>query len=426
MLKVKILGGGREVGRAAVSISLSNKKQSLILDYGINFDEEDKPRFPEHVKPSDVAGLILTHAHLDHVGAAPMLHVTSRVPTVATALTKRLCEIMIKDFLKISGYYLPYEEVDLYNMIDNIPDYSYENDIYLGDGAYRVKLLNAGHIPGSSMAYVEVEGSNIVYTGDVNTIDTRLVSRANVSVARADVVIIEATYGWIKHPPRKLVEKEFLDAVKEVTDRGGNVLIPAFSLGRAQEILTLLYEGFGGSVFYDGMIRQIYEVFISYPEYINKYEELLKSKEEFKPVIRPSQRRRIVEGRGNVVVASAGMLKGGPAVYYLKKLAGNPLNAVFMVSYQAPGTPGRYLLEDGIPSEEVGPVKARVQWFDFSSHAGVDGLLELLNSFKEVKHVVVIHTSEKTGKYFVEKIKEVMNDVSVHLPHNNEELTLEW
>ncbi|MEM0244135.1 MAG: MBL fold metallo-hydrolase [Zestosphaera sp.] len=424
MLKVKVLGGGREVGRAAVCVNVGNNKQSLLLDYGVNFDEEDKPRFPEHVKPSEIAGLVLTHAHLDHVGAAPMLHVTSRVPTVTTALTKRLCEIMIKDFIKISGYYLPYEEVDLYNMIDSIPDYSYDKEIYLGD--YRVKLLNAGHIPGSSMAYVEAGESSVVYTGDVNTIDTRLVSRASVSGVKADVVIIEATYGWIRHPPRKLVEKEFLDAVKEVTDRGGNVLIPAFSLGRAQEILTILYEGFDGSVFYDGMIRQIYEVFISYPEYINKYEELLKSKEEFKPVIRPSQRRRIIDGRGNVIVASAGMLKGGPAVYYLKKLAGDPLNAVFMVSYQAPGTPGRHLLEDGVPTEEIGPVKARVQWFDFSSHAGVDGLLELLKSFKEVKHVIVVHTSEKVGKYFTEKIREAMNDLSVHLPHNNEEIILEW
>jgi len=423
VLRVRVLGGGREVGRAAVAVSLGDGRQSLLLDYGVNFDEEDKPRSPEHVKPSEVAGLVLTHAHLDHVGAAPMLHVTSKVSTVATALTKRLCEIMIKDFIKISGYYLPYEEVDLYNMIDSIQDYSYENEVQLGD--YRVKLLNAGHIPGSSMAYVEVGEYSVVYTGDVNTIDTRLVSRASASGVKADVVIIEGTYGWIKHPPRELVEKEFLDAVKEVTDRGGNVLIPAFSLGRAQEILTLLYERFEGNVFYDGMIRQIYEVFISYPEYINKYEELLRSKEEFKPVVRPSQRRKIVDGRGNVIVASAGMLKGGPAVYYLKKLAGDPLNAVFMVSYQAPGTPGRHLLEDGIPSEDVGPVKARVQWFDFSSHAGVDGLLELLKSFSNVEHVVVVHTSEKAGKYFTEKIRETMKDVSVYLPHNNEEIMIE-
>jgi len=423
VLRVRVLGGGREVGRAAIAVSLGDGRQSLLLDYGVNFDEEDKPRFPEHVKPSEVAGLVLTHAHLDHVGAAPMLHVTSKVSTVATALTKKLCEIMIKDFIKISGYYLPYEEVDLYNMIDSIQDYSYESEVQLGD--YRFKLLNAGHIPGSSMAYVEAGEYSVVYTGDVNTIDTRLVSRARASGVKADVVIIEGTYGWIRHPPRELVEKEFLEAVREVTDRGGNVLIPAFSLGRAQEILTLLYERFEGNVFYDGMIRQIYEVFISYPEYINKYEELLRSKEEFKPVVRPSQRRKIVDGRGNVIVASAGMLKGGPAVYYLKKLAGDPLNAVFMVSYQAPGTPGRHLLEDGIPSEEVGPVKARVQWFDFSSHAGVDGLLELLKSFSSVEHVVVIHTSEKAGKYFTEKIRETMNDVTVHLPYNNEEIMIE-
>lgn len=422
MLKVKILGGGREVGRAAVGLRRGSGKL-LLLDYGVNFDEEDRPRFPEHVRPSDLAGLVVTHAHLDHVGAAPLLYVSGRVSTVTTPLTKRLCELMIKDFIKISGYYLPYEEVDLINMLDGTSERPYGAEVSLKE--YTIRLLNAGHIPGSAMVYVDAGGVRAVYTGDVNTIDTRLVSRAANSGLDADVLIIEGTYGWVKHPPRDLVEKELIDSVKEVTDRGGNVLIPAFSLGRAQEILTLLYERFGGEVFYDGMIRQIYDLLVSYPEYINRYEALVRSKEEFKAVVRPSQRRKIAEGKGNVAVASAGMLKGGPALYYLKKFAENPVNGVFMVSYQAPGTPGRFLLEDGAPSEEIGLVRARVQWFDFSSHAGVDGLLELVRGLKSLKHVVIVHTSEKAGSVFASKIREDLNDVSVYLPQNNEELTLE-
>lgn len=421
MLKVRIFGGGREVGRAAVGLQHDDKR-FLLMDYGVNFDENDKPRLPEHVRPTNVAGLILTHAHLDHVGAAPLLGITGRVPVVTTSLTKRLSELMIRDFIKISGYYLPYEEADLINMLENTYEYSYGAEANVE--GYSVKLINAGHIPGSSMAYVEVNDSKVIYTGDVNTIDTRLVSRASNPGLTADTVIIEGTYGWIEHPSRGLVEKEFIDSIREVTDRGGNVLVPAFSLGRAQEILSLLYERFKGDVYYDGMVRQIYEVLVSYPEYINKYESLLKSKEEFKPVVRPSQRRRVVEGDGNVIVASAGMLKGGPALYYLKRFAGNPGNAVFMVSYQAPGTPGRSLLEDGIPSEEVGPVKARVQWFDFSSHAGLDGLLELLREFRGVSRIIIIHTSEKAGSVFMSKVKEGFNDVEVHLPQNNEEIVL--
>ncbi|MEM2004578.1 MAG: MBL fold metallo-hydrolase [Zestosphaera sp.] len=422
MLKVRILGGGREVGRAAVGLQHGGGRL-LLLDYGVNFDEEDKPRFPDHVRPSDVAGLALTHAHLDHVGAAPLLYVSGRVPVVTTSLTKRLCELMIKDFIKISGYYLPYEETDLSNMLDGTSEHPYGAEV--GLEGYSVKLLNAGHIPGSMMVHVEVGGSRVLYTGDINTIDTRLVTRAANQGLDADVLIIEGTYGWTKHPPRELVEKELIDSVREVTDRGGNVLIPAFSLGRAQEILTLLYEKFGGDVFYDGMIRQIYDIFVSYPEYINRYESLIRSKEEFKAVVRSSQRRRIAEGRGNVIVASAGMLKGGPALYYLKRLAENPGNGVFMVSYQAPGTPGRSLLEDGVPSEEIGLVRARVQWFDFSSHAGVDGLLELVRGLKSLKHVVIVHTSERAGSVFASKIKESLNEVSVHLPQNGEELLLE-
>ncbi|MEM2021475.1 MAG: MBL fold metallo-hydrolase, partial [Zestosphaera sp.] len=124
MLKVRIFGGGREVGRAAVGLQHDDKR-FLLMDYGVNFDENDKPRLPEHVRPTNVAGLILTHAHLDHVGAAPLLGITGRVPVVTTSLTKRLSELMIRDFIKISGYYLPYEEADLINMLENTYEYSY-------------------------------------------------------------------------------------------------------------------------------------------------------------------------------------------------------------------------------------------------------------------------------------------------------------
>jgi len=421
VLKVKVLGGGREVGRAAVALRYGEGR-FLLLDYGVNFNENDEPQFPEHLKPSEVAGLAISHAHLDHVGSAPMLYSSVKLPAVMTPMTKALSEVMLKDFIKISGYYLPFEELDMLSMLDNSIEASYNVECRVGE--FTVKLLNAGHIPGSAMIHVEVNGRKILYTGDVNTIDTRLVSKASYEGVEAEVLVIEGTYGNVKHPPREVVEKEFIDSVKEVTDSGGNVLIPAFSLGRSQEILGLLYERFGGDVFYDGMIRQIYDVLVSYPEFINKYDVLVKSMKEFKAVTKPSQRRRIVQSEGSVVVASAGMLKGGPAQYYLKKLSDNPKNAVFLVSYQAPKTPGRALLEEGTPLEDVGRVRARVQWFDFSSHAGVDGLLEIAKNVKGLGHVIIVHTNEDVGLEFKRRIEEIIGLDSVSLPSNGEEVLI--
>ncbi len=421
MLRVKVLGGGREVGRSAIALRYGEGK-FLLLDYGVNFNEKDEPQFPEHLKPSEVAGLVISHAHLDHVGSAPMLYSSVKLPTVTTSITKALSEVMLKDFIKLSGYYLPFEELDVLSMLENTVESSYNTEHHMGE--FTVKLLNAGHIPGSAMVYVEIDRHKILYTGDVNTIDTRLVPKANYEGLEAEVLIIEGTYGNITHPPREVVEKEFIDSVKEVTDAGGNVLIPAFSLGRSQEILGLLYEKFGGEVFYDGMVRQIYDVLISYPEFINKYDVVVKSMKEFKAVVKPSQRRRIVQSKGSVVVASAGMLKGGPAQYYLKKFSSNPKNAIFLVSYQAPGTPGRALLEEGVPLEDVGVVKARVQWFDFSSHAGVDGLLEIVKNVRGLEYVVIVHTNEDIGLEFKQKIEEIVGLDSVLLPSNGEELLI--
>ncbi len=421
-IEVKILGSGREVGRAAVAVGSDSKY--LLLDYGVNFDERDVPQFPLHVRPSELVGLVLTHAHLDHIGAAPVLYTTSRLPSVMTPVTRALLDTMLKDFIKISGYYLPFEYIDVEALLENTITLEFNRVLDFED--FTVRLRNAGHIPGSAMVEVEIGGVKLLYTGDVNTIDTRLVKGAETEL-EADILVIEGTYGNSIHPKREVIEKEFIDAVKEVIEAGGNVLIPAFSLGRSQEILTLLYEKLSwADVFYDGMIRVINDVFLSYPEYINKYELLAEAIKEFRMVRNSGERRALVKGGGRVIVASAGMLKGGPAAYYLKKLGDNPRNAVYLVSYQAPITPGRKLLEEGRTSDKENTlIKARVQWFDFSSHAGADGLMELLEGIKGLKKVVVVHSDEEPGKALVKRITERFTDVDVYFPLNGESLTFD-
>lgn len=416
---IKVLGGGMEVGRAAVL--LSSEKWKVLMDYGVNFSEDDLPQLPGHVRPSELDVIAVTHAHLDHVGAVPYLYSSeARPPLIMNRLTKAVSEVLIKDFVKISGYYLPFDESDWLRAVENMRYLEIGGKVEIGE--IMIESINAGHIPGSQVYVVDFGSIRIAYTGDINTIDTRLVKGYDANGVRADILVIEGTYADIDHPSRESVEEDFIEAVEEVVNAGGNVLIPCFSLGRAQEILSLLYEKFsGGDVFYDGMVRTINNILISYPEYINKYETLLSAVKEFKEVKSASERKKIIKGEGNIVVASAGMLKGGPALYYLKKLYDDPKNAIFLVSYQAPSTPGRKILEMGA-LEDLGPIRARVEWYDFSSHTGFSGLLKVIDSFIGLKAVVIVHTTEKSYSTLAEAIKE---KYVVYAPRTGESLELE-
>jgi len=420
-ISIKILGGGREVGRAAIAVG--KEGEYLLMDYGVNFNERDEPQLPLHIKPSEVSALAITHAHLDHIGAAPLLQTTSDVPVLMTSITKELGQVMLHDFLKLSGYYLPFEQIDVNKMLDNIQEVNYGREYFYEN--VNIMFLNAGHIPGSGMIYADIDGVRVLYTGDVNTVGTRLVEGASLKGVKADILITEGTYGNSIHPPRQEIEKEFIESLKEVVERGGNVLVPAFGLGRSQEIMALIAEKFPeADLYFDGMVRTISEIMMSHPEYINKYGLLAKAINNFRSVRNSGERRKIVKGKGKVIVSSAGMLKGGPAQYYIKKLGDNPKNAVFLVSYQAPNTPGRTLLEIGKLNSDGVMLKARLQWFDFSSHAGVDGLRELASSIIGLKKIVIVHSDESVGFRLKERLKDLVGDNNIFFPMNGEELLI--
>ncbi|MET1160625.1 MAG: MBL fold metallo-hydrolase [Thermoprotei archaeon] len=421
---LRILGGGREVGRAAYL--LIDKKHGLLLDYGINFDEEDHPRFPLHVRPLDLAGLIISHAHLDHVGAAPLLYITGKLPVYVTKPTLDIARLLINDFLKISGYYIDYDITEFENMASHaiMVDYGVEYNIE----DYTVLMTSAGHILGSMMTYIETpSGHSLLYTGDVNTINTWTLSAAELWPKKVYTIIIESTYGSRKHPPRYLVEKQLVEAIDEVISSGGTVLIPAFSVGRSQEILSLVQVELPHvEVYIDGMSREITNIYL-------KYRNLLRDPTLFERVVENtyfvrgwSDRRRIWK-KECVIISSAGMLKGGPSLYYLKKLGSSSKNAVFLVSYQAPNTPGHRILESGF-LEELGleKIKARLQWFDLSSHAGRDGLLALIERYKSsLKNVVIIHGEPDSVEFLANVITDRLGeDVRVFTPSNGVEVEL--
>jgi len=407
-VEITFLGGAREVGRAAYW--LRDGKASLLLDYGVGFDEEDRPVFPEYVSPKDLGAIVLSHAHLDHSGALPMLYSAIRKPVYMTKLTKELTAILINDFLKLSGYYVTYGDTEVKEMMKSVRTIGYRRTVEIPEaGGTLLTFYDAGHIPGSAMVKLELpSGLKVLYTGDVRLSETQLLGGADVSGLEADVLIIEATYGRSDHPPRPNVEALFVSDVREVLQNGGTVLVPAFGVGRGQEILAVLADHeIDGDIYLDGMVRNVTELLIQgeNKKFLKNPDLLEKAYEEAR-VVRGWQDRKRVWKRRGVIIASAGMLRGGPSLYYARKMQGISRDAIFLVSFQAPGTPGRRLVEQGI-IEEGGPlVEARVQWFDFSSHAGASELIEIIRSINKLKKVIIVHSEEQTALAFAERVKE--------------------
>lgn len=421
-IELTVLGAGREVGRAAILISNTRNDTNIVLDYGISFDEDDKPLLPLSVPPSRITALLITHAHLDHIGASPLLYISARPTAVMSKLTRELGKIMIEDMLRLSGYYLPFEYPELMTLMENVKAVDIEDSLWI-DNIY-IESLNSGHIPGSTMYKITYGDRSIIYTGDINTIETRLVKGLDMNRVESNILIMESTYGLYDHPNRQRVEELFIKTVKEVIEDGGIALIPAFSLARSQEILAILLERMPYSnVYYDGMAKDILELFLRYREYINRYDLIEKVYKTFIPVRGSDMRKKICREPGSIIVTPAGMLKGGPVQYYIKRVWDNPKNAIILVSYQAPSTPGRKLLVEGL-LENGGPrIKAMVFWFDFSSHAGASDLFNFVKNVKNLEKVILVHGNEDSIYNLGYSIKEKLG-IEFEAPQNGEKITL--
>jgi len=401
-LKIGFLGATNEVGRAAIAVKTA--KAQVLLDYGVMINHE--PGFPMHVPPKEVDAIILTHCHLDHSGAIPIYHIHEKKPVYGTKLTFELTQVLIEDFIHLSGYYLPYEYLELKTMLRSCRNLKYRKEREIGD--IKFQLLNAGHVPGSAQILLEVKDKRILYTSDFNPRKTRLLDGADQNYGELDVVIIESTYADEDHPDRAQMEKEFVNAVTEVVERGGTALVPAFSVGRAQEILCVLAaHHFEYSVTLDGMAREVCRIMMNNTKFLRDPRLFLDAVHMANWVEGWKDRRKATKKPG-VIVSPAGMLKGGPAAFYIQKVGKKSHNAVFLVSYQIPGTPGRELLEKGmcVIDGKVQKVKAEVRHFDFSSHAGASELKETIKKLEGNPKVFVVHGAEGNCEMFANWIRE--------------------
>jgi putative mRNA 3-end processing factor len=402
LTQVQFLGGCKTIGSSAYLIK--EKNDAVLLDFGASFNGQ--PTFPRLTRPQNLS-VFLSHAHLDHSGGLPMLFASGSVPVYMTAITRELIRLLLRDMIRLSEYFLPFEKEDLQRLLRRIKIVEYEEPIELSNGM-TITFYDAGHIPGSANILVETNSNRVLYTGDINTIDTQLLSGAKVPFKKPDTVIMESTYALTSHKPRNDIEKAFIEAASEVLDNGGVALVPAFAVARAQEIICILARHkFPYPIFLDGMARDASRIFLRYPSFFRNYPLLRNALSKAKWVRSPRDRKNILK-QPCVMVAPAGMLRGGTAAMYLGNIMHNRSNAVILVGYQIPGTPGRDLLEQGTFNANSIPqkVKAKVHFFDFSSHAGQDQLLKLARSFSNIQHLYTVHGEAEACQYLATTLQE--------------------
>ncbi len=358
--------------------------------------------FPVHISPKDLDAVVLSHAHLDHSGLIPLFYIHAKLPVYGVEPTFKLTSVLVRDMIKLSGYYLPYEYLDLETMMGHAVPVEYHSKFKVGDS--EVNMVNAGHIPGSAQIIVENDGKRVLYTGDYNLVPTHLVPGADRAYTDLDAIVIESTYALEDHPNREESERNFVLACKDVVEGGGTVLVPAFGVGRSQEIICMLADhNFDHPVFVDGMALDAIRMLEEYPKSLKDEQLFRRAMREAEQIRNWNDRRRAARTEG-VIVSPAGMLKGGASVFYMENIASSEKNGIFLVSYQVQGSPGRILLDEGrfILHGKAKNVKARVEKYDFSSHGGRTQLEETLKEVNKTTRVFVVHGDEGNCKHLAQ------------------------
>ncbi|MCU4974282.1 MBL fold metallo-hydrolase [Halobacteria archaeon AArc-m2/3/4] len=387
-MEIRFLGGTGEVGRSAILVN-----DSLLLDYGMLTG--NPPQFP--VDSVDPDAVVVSHGHLDHVGAIPsLLSGDARPPIHWTPPTEELTRTLARDTLKLHGgtYDCPFTETELERVTQVSERHGYREPFEAA--GHEVTFFNAGHIPGSAHVLVDDGETRLLYTADFHTGEQRLVA-GTTARPDADVVICESTYADVEHDDRATVEERFVESVETTLWEGGSVVVPAFAIGRTQELL-LVCAAHDIPCYVDGMGKRVTRMLRQYPAFVRDPDALRRATSHARFVTgRDGQRKRIVDQTA-VVVTTSGMLSGGPAMTYIPAIRQHPTNKITMTGYQVEGTPGRELLETGRAEIDgrIMPVSAQVEQYDFSAHADHDGLRSFLESYTDAT-VFVNHGDDCAG-----------------------------
>jgi len=380
-MEIQFLGGATEVGR--LGMLLRQGPEMALFDYGML--PQDPPKYPMKAPPVD--RIYVSHAHLDHSGMVPWMCGRHETEVVLTPPTADVADLLQGDSLKVAaleGFESPYDRSDIEATRRSSKVLNFGDTVEMN--SMEVALHSAGHIPGATM--FEVNGNQtILFTGDLHTLTTDLVWGAKP--VPCDTLIIEATYAGRNHPDRLKTEHEFLEKIRQVNNRGGIAIVPAFAVGRTQDILLTLLKG-KFDVWVDGMGKTVNRIYLDSPEYLRSAKKLKQALGKVR-VVR-TERGRGEAQEGDVIVTTSGMMDGGPVLRYVDAIRDDPRSAILLTGFQVEGTNGRRLMDEGTLEIQGATIRPKCEWqkFDFSAHAGHDDLVRFVEAC-DPRRVVLMH-----------------------------------
>lgn len=399
------------------SVLVNTRNERILMDHGTKI-QEIPPLFPIPVK-GKIDAILLTHSHLDHSGAVPIFHAQKNGCRIYTpTVTRQLSELLWMDSIKISReekVELPFNKKDVRETVNNFVSTKFRSPFKVHKS--KVTLFDAGHIPGSTMPFIDTGEKKILYTGDYKIADTRLVKGADTNLPKVDVLITESTYCDREHPDRKSQEKELVTIVNDTLANDGVALISGFAVGRIDELLLILdHYGVDYPVYIDGMAKKAITI-------INQNRHLLKDPKSLDKALQKAEyvkdemmRKRIIK-QPCVILSTSGMLSGGPIIGYISKLFNKQNCSLVLSGFQVEGTPGKTLLETGkyINGDVDVEVEMFVKRLDFSSHLGRNDLFDFIGKVNPEKIFCVHgdHTEE-----FARELKEKGYDAIAPVANN--------
>ena len=373
-------GGASEVGRSCIEIN-----GELLLDAGVKLGKQLE--YPGTIDYPSIKAVFVSHAHLDHCGALPLFIKNGlRCPILCTRETRDIMYALLEDAYHLQEHNADYslEDVQKVHTMITVVEEGVKGKVR----DYEFTFIPAGHIPGSASILLQRENKKLLYTGDINTINTELMKGAR-DLPHVDILICEATYGDEDHEERAALEEHFIDTIQKTIARGGSVIIPAFGVGRSQEILIILERmQLSVPVYLDGLARKISEILFHDSRELRDAALLRKSLKKAVMVKNYAHREQIIKKQG-IFLTTSGMVEGGPVVSYIQHFYNDMKSTILLTGYQAANTNGRRLLNhealeiDG----RMRTVLCEVQMFGFSAHAGKKELLKLI---KEIDPGILI------------------------------------
>ncbi len=421
-VRVSFLGGARQVGRSC--LFLQTPESRVLLDCGIDV-ANDSEAYPFLEAPEfdikELDAVVVSHSHLDHSGLVPYLFKFGyRGPVYCTAPTRDVMALLALDFVKIQrgeGRDPIYTQDDIKEMVKHTVCLDYEEVTDVTPDV-RMTLYNAGHILGSSMVHLHVGNGlhNLLYTADMKFGRTMLLSAAHLQFPRLETLIIESTYGGKANvmPPEMEQSAYFKQIIKETVARGGKILMPTLGSGRSQEVMVLVEEMIRNNelakipVYVDGLVWDVTAIHTAYPEFLNpNIRKLIFHKDQnpfladmFKRVGSKKERTQVLEEEGPcLIIATSGMLVGGPSVEYLKALADNPRNSLIFSCYQGEGSLGQriqrgereIIFKEG-QKQEICVIKMEVHKIEITGHSDRRQLMNfIMKCIPTPKKVIVNH-----------------------------------